>query len=53
MMTANSSGAVSHINRVYIVTSTAVLRAPMAVKVASCLRIFMRVNIAGGAVKRL
>lgn len=53
MMTANSSGAVSHINRVYIVMSMAVLRAPMAAKVVSCLRIFMLVSIAGGAVKRL
>ena len=53
MMTANSSGKVSHINRVYIVISTAVLRAPMAAKVVSCLRRFMLVSIAGGAVKRL
>lgn len=51
MMTANSSGAVSHINRVYIAMSIAVLRAPMAAKVMSCLRIVMRVSIVGGAVK--
>lgn len=51
MMTANSSGAVSHINRVYIAMSMAVLRTPMAVKVVSCLRIVMLVSIVGGAVK--
>ena len=51
MTTANSSGTVSHINRVYIVISVAVLRAPMAAKVMSCLRIVMRVSIVGGAVK--
>ena len=53
MMTANSSGTVSHINRVYIVMSLAVLRTPMAAKVVSCLRIVMSVSIVGGAVKRL
>ena len=53
MIIANSSGAVSHISRVYIVTSTAVLRVPMAAKVVSCLRRFMLVSIAGGAVKEL
>ena len=53
MMMANSSGTVSHINRVYIVMSMAVLRTPMAAKVVSCLRIVMLVSIAGGAVKRL
>lgn len=37
MMTANSSGAVSHINRVYIVMSMAVLRTPMTARVVSCL----------------
>ena len=53
MMTANSSGTVSHINRVYIVMSMAVLRTPIIAKVVSCLRIFMRVSIVGGAVKEL
>ena len=53
MMTVNSSGAVSYINRVYTVISMAVLRTPMAAKVVSCLRIFMRVSIVGGAVKEL
>ena len=53
MMTANSSGAVSYINRVYTVISMAVLRTPMAAKVVSCLRIVMSVSIAGGAVKEL
>lgn len=53
MMTANSSGTVSHINRVYIVMSMAVLRTPMVAKVVSCLRIFMSVSIVGGAVKKL
>lgn len=37
MMMASSSGTVSHINRVYIVRSMAVLRAPIAAKVVSCL----------------
>ena len=53
MMTANSSGAVSHINRVYIAMSMAVLRAPMAAKVMSCLRNSHVVSIVDGAVKRL
>lgn len=53
MMTANSSGTVSHINRVYIVMSMAVLRTPIIAKVVSCLRIVMSVSIAGGAVKEL
>ena len=42
MITANSSGTVSHINRVYIVMSMAVLRTTMAAKVVSCLRIVIR-----------
>ena len=42
MMTANSSGAVGYINRVYIVVSMAVLRTTMAAKVVSCLRIVIR-----------
>lgn len=43
----------SHVNRVYSVILTAVLIMSMAAKVVSCLRIFMRVSIVGGAVKEL